>query len=1027
MSLVYFRESEIKELKRGIRRVLGISSADIYKVLEWLKGCGCVVVREFARAIVGGLGVRVPGGVGADGYGLFAFVLGCGEDFRERRSFGVVVDYLERSGGYREVFYVRDGGWSLSFFVAANFFDGVFMVEGIPFVAVEVEASLVDMLSVVVGLSRVCNDAVKREVELSASDLIFLFGRNSPLYYFLTKVYLEFLRRSNRDVAVDEYYRRWREYLSFYYQGSWLSWELYLCHCYLVVLSVCAVYSCGVVERGGDGNNVATVEAGRYGLFFSRDNDEGTGGGVGIGGKQVYVLGDFVRLVRGYREVFVFEAYFGWLFDRNWSFDFLVGIFDGVSFVEEDVFGGLYQDLVSASARHNAGEYYTPSVLASWMVADSYMLGTEVLDPSCGTGVFVLEVIKRARKLSIDGTDVVENSECEHSGGMWAVFRRIYGCDINPVAVHLALANLLLVLFRWYGGVSGVEWSCLPGMYLGDVFSVVGEGCGSAGVLAVVAGSGRGGVDQCVNGACEGSDNALRGLYRKIGLLIGNPPWFVLNSVYNEEYGEFLRWLARLWGLYPSAHLVSNLEVYALFLGVGREYYLKDGGIFFFVTSKSLLYGDNHGCTRRFDGYDELEVWLFDKNLFGVPHVCVRGRYSSGVQMRTLVELKRLKVHVRYFSVVKDDVGGYEFRLREESEFVPYAVVSDGRGSKKGHYLVKRLVLKSDRERLLPLGENFYYSRCFNGATLYPRNLIFLKAVELSESSVIRDDTGLKNGVVTVKIRPLIEKAKAPWNFDPVAVLWDLGKLKRGVYPEVEREYIFRVLRSEGMVSFFAFHYDYAFLPVRVETSDVRWGYVFVDEVSTRAHQYFMLLDELYRRYQKKNARIGTLWENLDHRHKLTTRFQRSSFKCVMSGYGKTVKACVLSSAEDVVVDFSLYYVVCSSVDECYYLSGVLNAPLMTRNLQIVQTDRHIHKRPFKFVFPRYDPSSELHTRIVLKAKEMEKKVKLLVNEYLMDSERSGAKTHGKSNYQRWLQQLVYTKLNADFLELDALVQQLWL
>lgn len=60
-----------------------------------------------------------------------------------------------------------------------------------------------------------------------------------------------------------------------------------------------------------------------------------------------------------------------------------------------DLFGPLYGDLVPPSTRKGLGEYYTPEGVAERALAlleppGDYWRGVRVLDPACGSGVFLV-------------------------------------------------------------------------------------------------------------------------------------------------------------------------------------------------------------------------------------------------------------------------------------------------------------------------------------------------------------------------------------------------------------------------------------------------------------------------------------------------------------------------------------------------------------------------------------------------------------------------------------------------------------
>src|SRR6202044_1887168 len=66
-----------------------------------------------------------------------------------------------------------------------------------------------------------------------------------------------------------------------------------------------------------------------------------------------------------------------------------------------DVLRDLYQDLVPETLRKSLGEFYTPDWLVEITVDKANItdwLATLTLDPTCGSGSFLVEVIRRKRE-----------------------------------------------------------------------------------------------------------------------------------------------------------------------------------------------------------------------------------------------------------------------------------------------------------------------------------------------------------------------------------------------------------------------------------------------------------------------------------------------------------------------------------------------------------------------------------------------------------------------------------------------------
>jgi SAM-dependent methyltransferase len=110
-----------------------------------------------------------------------------------------------------------------------------------------------------------------------------------------------------------------------------------------------------------------------------------------------------------------------------------------------DVLKDLYQRLLPRSIRHRLGEYYTPDWLAERVVdlvlsvPTPYHLGpeTRVVDPACGSGTFLVDVVNR--QVSAAPVDARERT-------LELILRNVVGFDVSPLAVQAAKVNYLLAL-----------------------------------------------------------------------------------------------------------------------------------------------------------------------------------------------------------------------------------------------------------------------------------------------------------------------------------------------------------------------------------------------------------------------------------------------------------------------------------------------------------------------------------------------------------------------------------------------------
>jgi hypothetical protein len=108
----------------------------------------------------------------------------------------------------------------------------------------------------------------------------------------------------------------------------------------------------------------------------------------------------------------------------------------------QDLLKEFYSSLLDEQIRHDLGEYYTPDWLAQFLLDRAGYhgeLNKSLLDPTCGSGTFLVEAIPRLRQ------------RCEQEGldrlaTLRHITAHIKGLDLNPLAVISARANYILAV-----------------------------------------------------------------------------------------------------------------------------------------------------------------------------------------------------------------------------------------------------------------------------------------------------------------------------------------------------------------------------------------------------------------------------------------------------------------------------------------------------------------------------------------------------------------------------------------------------
>ena len=191
-------------------------------------------------------------------------------------------------------------------------------------------------------------------------------------------------------------------------------------------------------------------------------------------------------------------------------FDFLSGSMDSVSkqlslfhlydfnIIPVELISNIYEILLGKEAREKDNAFYTPQYLVDYILdatIEPYIENNgscKVLDPSCGSGVFLVNSYRRMVEKSLNGELFTDNDTLLRD----ILVDNIYGVDLNPDAIDVAIFSLYLAVLD-YKNPRTLNCFQLPNLKEKNLFS------------------------------CDFFDDAtLTPLHRvSFDFIVGNPPW----------------------------------------------------------------------------------------------------------------------------------------------------------------------------------------------------------------------------------------------------------------------------------------------------------------------------------------------------------------------------------------------------------------------------------------------------------------------------------------------------------------------
>lgn len=665
------------------------------------------------------------------------------------------------------------------------------------------------------------------------------------------------------------------------------------------------------------------------------------------------------------------------------------------SHVEHDVLKVLYESVISADVRKALGEYYTPDWLANRVVQEVVTdpVNQRVLDPACGSGTFIFYSVRRF-------LDAAEAEGMPLTEAMALVSSRVIGIDLHPVAVALARVTYLLALGRDRLAQDNRGTLAVP-IYLGDslgwkqqqeLLSVdtlviptdVGDQLESPPLLFpehLLADAAR--FDQIVSELVDESGRArgtnrnrlsegtirrlalseddvpvlnenflrlkqlheadqnhiwsyyVRNLSRpawlsreenRVDCLVGNPPWLSYRFMTKGMQAEF-KAMSKARNFWHKASTATHQDLAGVFAACAVERYLKTGGRFGFVVPNSVIDRDFWDGFRRgvFDG--------------------------AGVKFDVPWDLRRIRPHLfpRGAAVV------YGSRTPNYSTMPAKAVVWRGRAPHRHLASADAIGLTQNLELLtISSGDDDvspYHRRFSTGATLFPR--IFVRVQE------VQAPLGVPSGSASVRsVRSSTEKA--PWKALPDYV------------GTVERQFLHPVFLGEHVVPFRTLAPDTFVLPLtpRGELLDI--GKSKIDTYHGLA-KWMRTVDEEWR---KNSSGTMNFTERLNYMSDLTNQLPAGPIRVVYPSAGMHVHAAIVTDPR-IVIDYKLYWCAVSTESEAHYLTGILNAPVLTTLVRPLMSygkdERDVCKQIWKLPIPDFDPDNALHTSISQVSRELAK------------------------------------------------------
>ena len=422
----------------------------------------------------------------------------------------------------------------------------------------------------------------------------------------------------------------------------------------------------------------------------------------------------------------------------------------------------------------------------------------------------------------------------------------------------------------------------------------------------------------------------------KVDVIVGNPPWINYNQTTDILRDELVYQSRNVYGIWAGGRYATHQDVASLFYARSVDLYLRDGGLIGMVMPHSALQAGQHAKWRTGE-------W---KSRGGARtlHVNFQGRKAW--------DLERLEPN-NFFPVPSSVV--FAERRGEEGKARALAGTVRQWVGETGSARVRRV----DMEIADTSGEHVspYAKLARNGATLFPRVLFFVNETPNPASVTV------PNTITANPRRGVYDKE--PWKS------LDLPALAGNT---IEAEHVFDVHLGETLVPYATLTPLRAILPVKqgVKTIEYDQNGVANGAMERRMRRRWSVINRAW----DDNKRPGdsrSLIQQLDYYGKLSSQLAWQGdpdgrpVRIVYNQNGIPTAATL--NDDSAIVDYKLYWVLCSDIEEANYLLAIINsdtpyaaaAPLMPKGQWGA---RDLQKHLWRLSIPEFDGGDATHVAV---------------------------------------------------------------
>lgn len=435
----------------------------------------------------------------------------------------------------------------------------------------------------------------------------------------------------------------------------------------------------------------------------------------------------------------------------------------------------------------------------------------------------------------------------------------------------------------------------------------------------------------------------------RFNYVVGNPPWIAYRYIADPSYQEKVKGLiAKTYELVVDEHLMTHMEMAALFFIRALDLYLREDGLIGFVMPRSLFSSDHHdkfrSCEVKGVAYELLKIIDCEnvEPLFYIPTCAIIAKKGGKTSYPINASIVSGKLPSESHKVIP---------LQEARKYLKFE-------EKKLYFNKVGSRSFLDYEKVVFRARKSHYYKLFRqGATIVPQSCWFVDVIDEQKDFLVVKSSR------RVKVR---------------------GKVEHEIPPlPIERRFIYGVLTSAEVMLFCHLPPNIAVLPIipagskyKVITKDLaknlRYNYL---------AQWLNRAEGVWNKTRGEKREKMTIYQRLDYQRGISDQSPNAKFKVVYLRSGKYLAATVVEvekvvkesgKLNGIVAESTLYYYDISDIsneDEALYLTSILNSTILDELTKPMQSkgkfgERDIHKKPLEYPIPKYSPHNPIHKKL---------------------------------------------------------------